>query len=489
MARYEDNSSAQGIFISLNLEQQFSEGSRERILKQYIADKIDTSVFDSAYNNDTFGRKVKNPRDVIAAILYGYMTGNRSSRSIEQLLHQHVGFMYVSNCLSIDHSVICEFKTRFTDQIQDVFSTMLFVLNEMGAIDWDIVGGDGTKIKAYASKGRTIGKEKTQKLLKSYRAMAQKVVQRDLDIESRRESGEIDEKMYHAEKARTVRLKRTYDSVLSKIDECTKSENEELRQRLKTKYVNLTDPDSNVMPGSCRRHFIQGYNAAMMVSNNDVVLDYKPIVDAEKNHTSDMVHRVEQLKSRLNAKQKSKYLFDTGFQDIEKILGLQDEGLDLYVATKERDFTDKSQKRRNFTIVSTPVGPELKCKGERMGKPSRMESKEKVFFYFHKRDCAPCSFYDECYGKVKNRNGQKTVIFSFFELTNRPRIDAYLNKMRSSEGKMVYNRRIGKEHVFSNIKTQRDFLETYYRGKTKVNMDICWAALAQNMQKYIICKQ
>ncbi len=485
MARYENNSTDQGIFISLNLDAQYDKGSREYILKKYINTKVNISDFDKAYKNDSSGRPIKNPLDIIAAVLYGYMTGNRSSRSIEQMLRQHIGFMYVSNCLSIDHSVICEFKNKFKEQIQSVFTNLLFLLNEMGAIDWDLVVGDGTKIKAYASKGRTIGKEKTQKLLRTYKSMAEKVMKRDSDLEQSRENREIPIDKYHMEKQRTTRLKKTYDSVISKIESITQSDDTEIKKSLETKYVNLTDPDSNIMPGSCRRHFIQGYNATMMVSNNDVIIDFDPITDAEKNHTVDMVRRVENVKTIMKVKSSSKYLFDTGFQDFDKILSLQDDGYDMYVATKERDFTDKSQKRRDFALVKTDSGFSLKCRGEKIGKPHYNIKLNKTFFYFNKIQCANCSYISECY-KDASKSKQKTVSFSMFELNRKPKIDEYLEKMKSENGQKIYSRRLGKEHVFSNIKTQRNFLQTYYRGKENVRMDICWAALAQNMQKYIV---
>ena len=136
MPRYENNTSSQGLFLSINIDEQFSENSREYILKHYIDKHLDEELFDFAYKNDESGRKVKNPKDVTAAILYGYLTGNRSSRKIEELLRTHIGFMYVSNCLKLDHSVLCEFKLKFKEQVSLIFSQLLYVLNEMGAIDW-----------------------------------------------------------------------------------------------------------------------------------------------------------------------------------------------------------------------------------------------------------------------------------------------------------------------------------------------------------------
>jgi len=109
MANFEHNTSSQGLFLSIQLDDQFSSDSREYILKKYIHENVKVELFEDAYNNDQGGRKGKEPRDIIAAILYGNITGNRSSRKIELLLREHIGFMFVSNCLKIDHSIICEF--------------------------------------------------------------------------------------------------------------------------------------------------------------------------------------------------------------------------------------------------------------------------------------------------------------------------------------------------------------------------------------------
>jgi hypothetical protein len=71
-----------------------------------------------------------------------------------------------------------------------------------------------------------------------------------------------------------------------------------------------------------------------------------------------------------------------------------------------------------------------------------------------------------------------------FELGHRKEIDRYLGKLRSEEGQKVYSKRIGKEHNFSNIKTQKDFLMPYYHGNEKVGMDCLWNMLAHNLNKY-----
>ncbi len=74
--------------------------------------------------------------------------------------------------------------------------------------------------------------------------------------------------------------------------------------------------------------------------------------------------------------------------------------------------------------------------------------------------------------------------YSAFELENHEAIQKYVEKIRSEEGEKIYNRRIGKEHVNANMKTQKGYFMTRYRGITKVQMDLIWVALAHNIMKY-----
>jgi transposase len=482
MARFEKNSLEQGEFLAINIGEQFDENSRESILKDFIKNRIKLEDYSALYKNDHCGRKIKNPQDVICAILYGYITGNRSSRKIEDLLKKHIGFMYVSNRLKIDHSIICEFKLENQNKIKELFSRLLCILNEIGAIDWDIVVGDGTKIKASASKQKNLGKKKTLKMLETYKKMAEKIIQRDLELEEAFKDGKLIEERYEADKKRVSRLKKSYESILQKIDKYQKEIKD--GKISEDEIINLTDPESKLMPGSTKNIFIQGYNSAMMISNNDIILDYEAITEAEKKKTQIMVKRVEDKKAELNVKTESKYLFDNGFQDMEKTVEMEEKGLDLYIDIKERDFSKESQKHTHFKVENENGKYFLNCVGKRKMKGYYDKNHRKYSFSFSRKGCVECTYYRECYKNIKQENQKKTVLYSDFELTRRDKIDRYLNKINSEAGQKIYRKRIGKEHVFSNIRTQKGYLQTVYRGRIKVNMELCWVSLSQNFTKY-----
>ena len=490
MARYKRGNLDQGEFLALNLKDQFDEYSRETMLKEFVAKHIDIKKFDEYYFNDKTGRTGKHPHDIISAILYGYLQGIQSSHKVENLLRTHIGFMYVSNRLSIDHSKLCDFKKIFKDEIEELFSMILYLLNNLGEIDWDLVVGDGTKIKANASKSKTMTRERAEKVMRTYRKMAAKIIQRDLETDGKLNIGELDGEKYKAEKKRIERQKKLYNRVIDQVETYQQMlEEETLKEGDKTitgeDHYNLTDPDSSLTLGPDKSGYIQGYNMRMMVSNNDIILSCENDKLHEKYGAKPMIGKVEELKTELGVKQGSKYLLDSGFQNMPDIVEMEEKGLDCYIDVKEKEFSEKAQKRKNFNIViDESVDVRLRCAGGLLAKGYEDNKRGKIHFFFNRSQCRSCGKYNECYSGINPKRAQKTVNFNLFELRNRQKIDEYLKKLRGDEGQKIYSKRFGKEHNFSNLKTQKNFLQTNYRGYDNVRMDWYWNVAAHNLNKY-----
>lgn len=484
MARYERNTTEQGEFLAININEQFDENSREYHIKDFLNRHVDIHSFDKYYNNDETGRKGKYPIDLIAGILYGYVTGNRSGRKIEKLLQNHIGFMYISNRLNADHSKICDFKMLFSKEIEELFARLMFVLNNLGEIDWDIVVGDGTKIKANAGKWRNVGGEITDKKLEIYRKMSRNIVRRDLETENEHNNGTICNKKYQDEKRRISRQMKVYECMVKKIEDYKKRVKDGELDR-KEKY-NLIDPDSKVLRGENRKTFIQGYNARFTISNNDIILDYNGDTESEKNCTEEMITRIEDKKRELQVNGKTKYLMDSGFENMSAILDCQEKGIDVYIDMRKTSFSDEAQKRKFFKEVKKRDDEYyLSCIGNRISKGFVSKDIDKITFSFWRNGCKECANYKECYKRMKETTKSKTVTFDMLEIENRKDIDKYLKKLNSHKWKRIYNKRIGKEHVFANIKTQKGYHQTAYRGKEKVNMELGWISIAHNLMKYV----
>lgn len=490
MARFKRGNLDQGEFLSINFQDQYTEYSTESMLKKFVEENIDMRAFEKYYKNEFYGRTGKHPKDIIAAIIYGYINGIRSSRKIEKYLQTHIGFMYVSNRLSIDHSKLCDFKIQFRKEMEELTTIVLYGLNNLGEIDWDLVVGDGTKIKANASKSKTMNKEKAAKILRTYRKMAEKIIKRDMENDERNARGEMEPEKYLAEKKRIERQKKLYENTIEAVETYKKLiESGELKDGDKTltgnEHYNLSDPDSSLTLGADKSGYIQGYNMKMMVSNNDIILSCENDKLNEKYSAKPMIEGIEALKKELGVEKETKYLLDSGFQNMPDILDLEAKGLKCYIDVKEEDFSDVRQKRKNFKIFQDDSGGfQLKCAGGQIGKRYLDRKNKKIYFFYYRSHCKGCKKYRECYEKIRPDRNQKTINYNLFELDNRAGIDRYLTHLRSEDGQKIYARRIGKEHVFSNTKTQRNYHQTFYRGTDKVRFDWKMNALSHNLGKY-----
>jgi hypothetical protein len=58
MANFEHNTSSQGLFLSVQLNEQFYPDSREYILKEFIQKHVKEENLEDAYKNDHTGRKI-----------------------------------------------------------------------------------------------------------------------------------------------------------------------------------------------------------------------------------------------------------------------------------------------------------------------------------------------------------------------------------------------------------------------------------------------
>ena len=63
MAKYKDTEKGQGLFLTVNLEEQIVADTYEYTLMHLIDTIMDLSIFDNKYKNDETGAKAINPKN------------------------------------------------------------------------------------------------------------------------------------------------------------------------------------------------------------------------------------------------------------------------------------------------------------------------------------------------------------------------------------------------------------------------------------------
>ena len=89
MARFKYTDNSQGLFLSVNLEEQILLGSFEWTVN-YLIDKMDLSIFEENYHNDEKGAAAYSPKILLKIILYCYSKGILSSRRMEKACRENI---------------------------------------------------------------------------------------------------------------------------------------------------------------------------------------------------------------------------------------------------------------------------------------------------------------------------------------------------------------------------------------------------------------
>ena len=85
-------------------------------------------------------------------VLYCYCKGIRSSRAVEMACLNDVGCRVITGNIAVDHATVARFVCRHRDALTGLFVQVLAVCAREGLVTVDLVAGDGTKVKASASK-------------------------------------------------------------------------------------------------------------------------------------------------------------------------------------------------------------------------------------------------------------------------------------------------------------------------------------------------
>lgn len=117
-------------------------------------EQLDLGALNRAYAGR--GMAAYPPAMLLALLFYGYATGEFSSRRIERATYDSVAFRFIAANTHPDHDTIAAFRKRFLPQLKGLFVQILQVARALKLLKVGNVSLDGTKVKANASKHRTL---------------------------------------------------------------------------------------------------------------------------------------------------------------------------------------------------------------------------------------------------------------------------------------------------------------------------------------------
>ena len=118
--------------------------------------RMDLSAFGSRYRADGQGRRPYDPAMMCGLLLYCYCKGLRSSREIEMATFDDVGARVICGNLHPDHATAANFVRRHARAVCGLLAESVKACAREGLVSVEVVAGDGTKLKASASKSANV---------------------------------------------------------------------------------------------------------------------------------------------------------------------------------------------------------------------------------------------------------------------------------------------------------------------------------------------
>ncbi|MGI0092407.1 MAG: transposase [Nitrososphaerales archaeon] len=143
------------------IEEYIDEDNAARVIDLFVEGlNLEKLGFNHLEPKDDGGRPPYDPRDMLKLYLYGYLFGIRTSRKLERECKRNVELMWLLKKLTPDHRTISDFRKDNVDCIKKVFNEFVSVCKSLDLIGGELVGIDGTKLKAVNSKSRNFNPEK-----------------------------------------------------------------------------------------------------------------------------------------------------------------------------------------------------------------------------------------------------------------------------------------------------------------------------------------
>jgi transposase len=144
-----------------------------RFVVQMIA-QLDLSSIYGAYGAK--GGIAIAPEILLGMLIYGYATGVFSSRELEKASYESIPFRFIAGNLQPDHDTIANFRSRFLEQIKELFVQILEMAVGSDVLKVEDISIDGTKIHADASKSKAVSHKRLEEIQLQLRAEVEELM-------------------------------------------------------------------------------------------------------------------------------------------------------------------------------------------------------------------------------------------------------------------------------------------------------------------------
>lgn len=458
-----------------------------------------------------------SPRTLLKIVLYSYMNGDYSSRSMELNCKRDINFMYLlEGANPPDHATFARFRSlHFAPCAKRILAEMSNALFDLGEISGETIFIDGTKIEACANKytfvwKKAVTKNQAKLLIKIADLVAEceqlygiKVVHGD--IIKMKHVKRLRKKLYalkceeritfvHGIGKRKTPLQKSIETLEGYLARL-KGYTQKLHICGQRNSYSKTDPDATFMR---MKEDAMGNGQLKPAFNLQHGIDSEYItwltIGPQPTDTTTLIPFLKDAQEHLKFKY-SKIVADAGYESEENYMFLEENGQIAFIKPANYEISKKRKYKNDIGRIENMKYDEKKdsyiCKnGKELSFSYIRHSKSKTGYVSEKNiyqctDCSGCPYKAECIKgnhcktPIEERNKVLSVARNFLKYR-----EADLERILSEEGILLrVNRSIQAEGSFGDLKQDMQFRRYLSRGKENVLAESILLAMAKNLNK------
>lgn len=341
----------QDLLLQPSLREWLPEGHLAYFIHDVI-EELDLSAFYERYEGDGRRNAPFEPRMMLKVLIYGYATGVFSSRKMAKKLEEDVALRVLGAGNFPRHRTLCDFRQAHLEDFKSVFVQVLRIAQQAGLISLGTLAIDGTKVRANASKHKSMS---YQRLQAEERRLEEEIAElcesaRRTDAEEDRLYGaecrgdELPEELQHRQsrlakireaKARLEQAQRAADTARGRHKDDDRQPPSRGRPYKRDFGVpedkaqsNFTDPESRIM--NTADGFQQCYNGQLAVDRDfQLIVETKLTANASDN--GELLEVLSGAEGHLGQRPEV-VLADAGYRDEACFAALERQHIDGYIA-------------------------------------------------------------------------------------------------------------------------------------------------------------
>ena len=509
---YTKNSDGYQLKLPLDLDAVIPEDDSVRLLSQFV-EAMDLTDLYSTYERINS----LSPRKLLKIVLYSYMNGDYSSRSMELNCRRDINFMYLlEGTPAPDHATFARFRSiHFAPCAKRILAEMSNLLYDIGEISGETIFIDGTKIEACANKytfvwKKSVTKSQEKVLLKLADLVAEceqlyeiKIVYGN--VVKMRHVKKLRKKLYGLKQKEQVQFVHGTGKRKSPLQKSIETL-EEYLERLKdyTQKIHTcgqrnsfskTDHDATFMrmkeDAMGNGQLKPAYNLQHGVDSEYIVW---LTVGPQPTDTTTLIPFLEETREYLRFKYQ-KVIADAGYESEENYFYLESNGQLAFIKPANYEISKTRKYQQDIgRIENMSYDTENDCYVCKNGKLLELKyvkhQKSKHGYVSEKSiyrcdDCNGCPYKTDCIKgknwKIPEEERVKTLsVAKEFEKYRREDLERIL----SEEGILLrINRSIQVEGSFGELKQDMQFRRYLSRGTANVLAESVLLAMARNVNK------